>query len=500
MKKHSSKSIVSLASVGLLVGLVGFGGTPRSVATRSNTTLTVQLQANTGTASSKQNRVLMQQTQQWEKLHPGVSVKFLPNPYTTTTDSNAALVTEASAHRAPDLVWEQYGATSSGAIPQGILMNLMPYLNQPNPYVAGNKKWLSLWEPIAKAYMVTDGKADVLLGSDLATEIVYNKADFKKAGINATPRTFQQFVADLKKLKDDHFAPFMFTDATGGCNPSWYERKFMSELLHSEVSRFDVNHSQVADGLDTVVGIERGIISMKNPAYAEGWKLLGELRPYLAAGSTSYSACANVTATAAPLSQLIPFTQNKYAMVWSGTWHVPDLNSLGFSGKYGMFPFPTITTATTRYSANLNLTGVVGGPNGVGEWSVTTPAANSSMTPATKKLVINYLQYLYAPQNEGKWVADAGSGSFIPVIKGAEYQSAAGVTNLFSKKKPPVTIDGVLDGQLSASSQSQAIRLLQGYMSQSLSWSQFSSEWNAMLQQTATAWAQANHVNLAKYR
>lgn len=500
MNKHPSKSLMSIAGVGVLAGLVGFGSAPRPTATHPHVTLTMQLQANTGMASSKQNRALVQETRRWEQRHPGVTVKFLPNPYTTTTNSNAALVTEASAHRAPDLVWEQYGATTSGAIPQGILMNLMPYLQKPNPYVKGNKHWLALWQPIAKAYMVSNGKADVLLGSDLATEIVYNKADFKRAGIAATPRTFQQFMVDLKKLKAAHYAPFQFTDATGGCNPSWFERKFMSELLHSKVGRFDVNHSQVANGLDTAVGIERGIISMHDPAYAEGWRLLGELRPFLAAGSTSYSACANVTATAAPLSQLIPFTQNKYAMVWSGTWHVPDLNSLGFKGKYGMFPFPTITTATTRYSANLNLTGVVGGPNGVGEWSITTPRANASMTPLVKKLVINYLQYLYAPQNEGKWVADAGTGSFIPVIRGASYKSADGVTNLFSKKKPPITIDGVLDGQLSASSQSQAIRILQGYMSQNLSWKQFASQWNSMLQQTATAWAQANHVNLAKYK
>ena len=97
-------------------------------------------------------------------------------------------------------------------------------------------------------------------------------------------------------------------------------------------------------------------------------------------------------------------------------------------------------------------------------------------------------------------MADAGGGSFIPVIKGAVYHNSLGVSHLFSKKTPPATIDGVLDGQLSATAQNQAIRLLQAYLSSNLSWPQFASQWDAMLQQAASAWAQSNHVNLAKYK
>ncbi|MCY0880099.1 MAG: extracellular solute-binding protein [Firmicutes bacterium] len=459
--------------------------------------ITVQLQANTGPASSSQNRMLVEITRQWERQHPGVTIKFLDNPYTTVTQSNAALITEASAGKAPDIVWEQYGTVTSGAIPAGILTNLMPYLKKPNPYVKGNREWLDLWEPVAQAYMVVGQKAYVLLGSDLGTTIFYNKADFQKAHISQPPKTWQQFVVDLKKLKNAGITPFMFTDATGGCNPSWFERKFSSELLHSEVNKIDINHAQVADGLDTAVAIERNIISMTNPAYAAGWKLLGAVRPYLAPGASSVSACANVTANAAPESQLIPFAQGKYAMVWSGTWHVPDLKSLGFSGKYGEFPFPEITKASTKYSANISVNGVVGGPNGVGEWSLTTERANSNLTPALQKAAINYLQYLYAPQNEGRWVAGAGNGAFVPVIKGA-----AGTTSSaqqFENSHPPVVIDGVLDGQLGASAQTDAVHILQQYLSSSISWNIFAQEWDAMLKQAAQEWALTNHVNLSKY-
>ena len=36
---------------------------------------------------------------------------------------------------APDLVWEQYGPVTSGALPAGLLQNIKPYLDKPNPYV-----------------------------------------------------------------------------------------------------------------------------------------------------------------------------------------------------------------------------------------------------------------------------------------------------------------------------------------------------------------------------
>ncbi len=486
--------------VGLAVGAAGCGSATSSASgSTHHVVITVQLQPNTGAINSPQNRVLLKDTQAWEKLHPGVTVKFLPDPYTNIADSNAVLITKASAHEAPDVVWEQYGQV--GSLPKGILLNLKPWLEKPNPYASGNNKWLDTFESVDVPYMTApNGGIYILLASDVATEIVYNKADFAKAGIHSTPTTWAQFIDDMAKLKRAGFTPLMFTDATGQCNPSWYERKFESELLHYALNQIDVNHAQVASGLDQAVGIERGIISMKNPAYAQGWKLLGQIRPYLAPGASSYGACSPPSASTPPLSTLVPFTQNKFAMAWMGSWDIPDLNQLGFAGKYGFFPLPTITKASAPSSANINVTGVVGGPNGTGEWSVTTQAADATMTPAKTQLVVNYLEYLYAPKNVGGWVGDAGNNSFIPLIKGAKYSGAPGIQNLVPSGLPPVTIDSVLDGSLTNAAQHQAARLLQGYLSGSLSYSQFATQWDAMLQSAAQAWAQQNHVNLAQYK
>ena len=83
-------------------------------------------------------------------------------------------------------------------------------------------------------------------------------------------------MTDLGKLKSAGITPLMYTTGEP-CNPSWFERLATSSLLANQVSKFDVNHAQVTNGLDVAVGIHKGIISMSNPRYAEAWKLLGQL-------------------------------------------------------------------------------------------------------------------------------------------------------------------------------------------------------------------------------
>ena len=119
-------------------------------------------------------------------------------------------------------------------------------------------------------------------------------------------------------------------------------------MLASQVSKFDVNHAQVTTGLDVAVGIQKGIISMNNPAYAEVWKLLGQLEQYSATGQSSYDACSpRRRSTTPPLSTETLLIQGKVGILWGGSWYFPQLNSAGFTGKYGVFPEPPITCATT---------------------------------------------------------------------------------------------------------------------------------------------------------
>lgn len=497
MNRTTKVGVTYLAASACLLGTTLVGGSSLAA---THKPVTIHWQLNGTTPASPQMKVMKSLINQYEHAHPWVHVKWVVTS-TNTNTQQAYLVTEASGHSVPDVTWEQYGEVTSGTIPKGILANLTPYLMKPNPYVPGNKRWIDLWVKSALPYMrAANGQYYLLVGSQVATGIVYNKAQFRKSGITSPPKTWAQWIVDMKKLKAHHFVPFLFADGgTDNCNSSWYERKFSSELLHAVLPQFDVNHAQVASGLDTVVGIEKGIISMHNPAYAEGWKLLGSLRPYLATGGSTYDACAQLTATSPPLNPESLFVKGKVAMEWGGSWFLPQLNQLGFKGKYGVFPFPTITKQTSKYSANLNVTGTVGGPNGSGEIAIPTHAADASMTPYKMGQIINLLEFLYSPQREGQWIANESQRSDIPLIRGAKAPNVPGLGALLPKKFPPVTVEGILDSSVTAQAASSGIRLVQSYLAGDMTYAQFASQWQSVLTQAAQQWQRQNHVNVAKY-
>jgi ABC-type glycerol-3-phosphate transport system substrate-binding protein len=464
-------------------------------------TIRAILPPNTGPISSPQNASLQKFTQEYESNHPNVSVEWQPNPVSSITTANATLVSQSSGGDAPDIVWQQYNPLLSGSIPSGILQNLKPYLEKPNPYVSGNTKWLDLFTPATIPYMTSpNGQMQILLGSNVETAFFYSKAAFSKAGISGTPADWAGLMSDMAKLKQSGVTPFMFADG-GPCNPSWYERLASTSLLTPELSKFVVDKSQVTSGLDDAVGVTRNILSMNNPRYAEVWKLLGSMRPYMAKGGSSYDACSTPSTVSPPLSPQSLLVQGKVAMLWGGSWFIPQLNSAGFTGKYGLFAEPPITQATTPYATGVSTKGVIGGPNGDGQWSITSQKADHSMTPAKTKTVMNFMAWLFTPQHIGPEVKDWGQGGAdIPTVKGASVPNVPGLASLVPAKAPPIVVDIALDDVLSTNTTNTGLRFLSSYLSGGTSYSAFASQWDQNLQAGAQAYAKQNNVNLAKYK
>jgi raffinose/stachyose/melibiose transport system substrate-binding protein len=485
------------------VACAAFGAAAVAAAGSAGASTTVVIKAalppNTGAITASDNIGLARLTTQYEKAHPGVTVDWLPTNTSSITAANATVEAQASGGAAPDLVWEQYGPVTSGSIPAGLLQNIKPFLEQPNPYVPGNKSWLSLFPASVTPYMTSpNGDIDLILGSAVETGMFYNKALFAKAGIAGAPTTWAQFMSDLAKLKSAGIQPFIFADG-GLCNPSWYERLATSSLLADQVSKFDVNKAQVTTGLDIAVGVKKGIISMTNPRYAEVWELLGQLAPYSYSGASTYDACSSATSTTPPLDSMNLLTEGKVGIVWGGSWYIPDLKSAGFAGKYGVFPEPTITSATTAYALNTITRGVIGGPNGNGQWGVTSQKADSTMTPAKTATVMNFLAWLFKPANLGYWINQSQQGGEIPLEIGSPTLNVPGLSSLVPAGKVPVVVDVVLDDVLTTAATNSGLRLVQEYMDGSLSYSGFAGQWQSLLTSAAQAWATQNHVNLNSY-
>lgn len=488
-----------LAAGALAVACSSGGSAPASSGSGAQVTIKAVLPPNTGPITAADNLGLQKLTQQYEAKHKNVTVQWLPNNSGDITQANASMESQASGGAAPDVVWEQYGPVTSGALPQGLLQNIKPFLDKPNPYVPGNSSWLSLFTPVTIPYMTSpNGEIDILLGSNVETGMFYSKDAFAKAGIASPPAAWADFITDLGKLKSAGITPLLFT--TGApCNPSWFERLATSSFLASQVSQFNVNHAQVTNGLDIAVGIKKGIISMSNPRYAEIWKLLGQLTSYSAGGASTYDACSNPNATTPPLSPQSQLIQGKVGILWGGSWWIPQLDSAGYTGKYGVFPEPPITTTSSPLALGTPTVGVIGGPNGNGQWSITSQKADSSMTPAKTAVVMDFMAWLFTPQNLGYWLKISGSGSYIPTETGAPTVNLPGLETLVPTGKVPTVVDVVLDDVLSTAATNSGMRLVQAYASGSMSYSAFSAQWQSLLTSSAQAWATQNHVDLSKY-
>jgi raffinose/stachyose/melibiose transport system substrate-binding protein len=496
-RRRVLSTATALAVAGILAAACSSGGS--SGGASGSVVIKAVLPPNTGAITAADNAGLKTLTTEYEAAHKNVTVDWLPNASSSITQANATVESQASGGAAPDLVWEQYGPVTSGSLPAGLLQNIKPYLEKPNPYVTGNTSWLSLFTASTVPYMTSpNGDIDIILGSDVETGMFYSKAAFAKAGITATPTTWAQFTTDLGKLKAAGVTPFMFADG-GLCNPSWFERLATSSLLASQVSKFDVNHAQVTTGLDVAVGIQKGIISMNNPAYAEVWKLLGQLEQYSATGQSSYDACTPPTSTTPPLSTQSLLIQGKVGVLWGGSWYLPELNSAGFTNKYGVFPEPPITGATTPLATGTSTVGMIGGPNGNGQWGVTSQQADSSMTPAKTATLMNFVAWLFTPAHLGYWIKINQSGADIPTETGAPTLNIPGLSSLVPSGKVGTVVDVVLDEVLSTAATNSGLRLVQEYLDGQLSYSAFAPQWQSLLTSAAQQWATTNHVNLSQY-
>jgi Bacterial extracellular solute-binding protein len=498
-RRRTLSAATALAAAGLLAAACSSGGATGSGGGNGSVVIKAVLPPNTGAITAADNAGLQQLTKQYEAAHKGVTVQWLPNNSSSITQSNATVESQASGGAAPDLVWEQYGPVTSGSLPKGLLQNIKPFLDKPNPYVPGNTSWLSLFSPSTVPYMTSpNGDIDIILGSNVETGLFYSKEAFTKAGITAAPTTWAEFMADLGKLKAAGVTPIMFADG-GLCNPSWFERLATSSLLAPQVSKFDVNHAQVTTGLDVAVGIQKGIISMSNPAYAQVWKLLGQLEQYSATGQSTYDACTDPTSTTPPLSTESLLIQGKVGVLWGGSWYFPQLNSAGFSGKYGVFPEPPITSDSTPLATGTSTVGMIGGPNGNGQWGVTSQQADSSMTTAKTATVMNFLAWLFTPQHLGDWIKINQSGADIPTETGAPVLNIPGLSSLVPTAKVGTVVDVMLDDVLSTAATNSGLRLVQEYLDGQLNFSAFSAQWQSLLTSAAQQWATANHADLSKY-
>ena len=146
--------------------------------------------------------------------------------------------------------------------------------------------------------------------------IYYNKDIFKKAGISAPIKTWDEFISDCDKLKSAGYAPLALETLEG-----WVPMLFYSAYVGS------------VEGPDFLTNLK----DFNAPGFLEGAKFLRKLKDYTTSDALGapYQIAAN------------NFIQEKAAMIANGPWMLSDMKKAeGFYDKVGLMQFPGIKEGT----------------------------------------------------------------------------------------------------------------------------------------------------------
>ncbi len=344
---------------------------------------------------------------QFEQMYPGIHIQFISQ--SAWNGSNETLLAKAATGSMYDIYFDQF-SNWNAELPKGIVYNLMPYFKQPDPYIPGNKHWVSVMNPYVVSETELNQSTDYEVNGDwVSFAFYYNKKLFKKAGITTTPKTWAQLIEDCKRLQAHGIQP-----GADLARIDWYSPIGLGNYLGLKTLQKIAGFSS-AKGItnyDEAIAYEKGILNpLKNPRVMAWWPLF----------RTLYTKYWSQSVGAIPINAIPPnavngqslFIAGKVAMIFNGSW-VPAEMPKGF--QLGSFPFPSLY-GTSPYSAKYDSAGAVNNPGAAFQYGISTPKADHSMSaPGKFQAVLDWLRFIATPAHDQMVVNELGSE--IPTFKG----------------------------------------------------------------------------------
>jgi ABC-type glycerol-3-phosphate transport system substrate-binding protein len=333
----------------------------------------------------------------------GVTVQTDVLPLSTFSSVES---TQLAAGIAPDLVFNQ------ATYQPYMVTSLNKYLDEPDPFVPGNRRWLSLFNPAAFSANVSGvldskGNFDWVPFNLVGIAMYFDKSAFKKARITAPINTFTGLMADCSAVRKAGYAPIAMDNSAIGIFFAY--RPILDQMVEKQFNA--LNHFTVTGSIgkaqeltteDLAWGIATGRFSASDPYVKESLVLLKEL--FTNCATPNWSGITGLSGDGVGLPQ---FESGKAAMAFAVDFgYGPIASAARFA--IGSMPFPEITTATTSLSANVPARS----GNTVGGTSYMIPAHT---TGNALKASLLFLQFMSSPRYLAPWLARTGG---IPAVDG----------------------------------------------------------------------------------
>ncbi|PSK96401.1 multiple sugar transport system substrate-binding protein [Haloactinopolyspora alba] len=350
----------------------------------------------------------------FEKEEPGINVETTVLPL---AEFGQTLSTQLSAGTAPELVFKQVPHE-----PEQV-HSLNEYLEQPNPYVEGNEKWLDLFNqdyfgPKSTRARNVKGDYEFIPFNLVIVGLYYNADILAEAGVEAPIETYGEFMDACEDIKDAGYVPLSMDQSHLG--QGWTYNMIAPMLFHKyadELNQFGANNEPGTALQLSSKSLAKAILTGEfdpkdTPEVAESLRLLKEVFDKCATPNWS-----GISGGASFVGH-DDFVGGRAAIAYGTNFAAPNLKEVDW--EWGTMPFPTITKQDSEFATGqpAQFGAGVGGTN--------------YMIPATtegEKLdaAIKFLQFATSPEHGQPWL-DASGG--IPATNDAE--AAPGLENLTS--------------------------------------------------------------------
>jgi raffinose/stachyose/melibiose transport system substrate-binding protein len=336
---------------------------------------------------------------EYMKMKDGIEIEWYRFPAGSQTDE--WLVARMTAQDAPDIYW----ANTENLWPhlnKNWALDFTPYMNQPNPYVDGNKAWKDQFQDVA-IYSQTgpDGKLYGVNMDGAGVLTVYNKDAFAKAGIEKEPKTWTEFMAAWQKLLDAGYIPY------GGdlspetcCFPHWLSAHVYNQLVWDNIYTWDDDQNKVIGAKELVNHYQKGDF-MDWEAYLKFAKLFKDMVPFLPTGYEG------------KLDYRQLFRQGKVAMYMEGNWAVSEFKSSPPPFEFSWLSFPVITKDVWDRAPEK----VVRIQGAWGAMQYHVPGYLADKEPDKIPAIMDWLMFSSKPDNVTKVLLETG---LVPLTHGAK--------------------------------------------------------------------------------
>ncbi|HLK55351.1 MAG TPA: extracellular solute-binding protein [Chthonomonadaceae bacterium] len=262
------------------------------------------------TVSANYREGLMQLAQEYERLHPGVSVTVQIQPvngYETWLRTQI----ESKSDAAPDIYNINY---TNGYYERGLLVNLTPFISAQNPYTG--KPWRDNLDAQFLEKYKSGGDVATIPLDFIEVAFFYNKGLFARLGLQP-PHTWEEMLATAQKVKAAGYIPFAVpgdTDSYWSGAVGWIFRFFTDAYMRDAVPQvmarpgdwdydprknadFHLNGNDPYNDATVVVNPERLLLAvrdrqfrMDSPRFREAYRKIAEFAQYWQPGFNGTSA------------------------------------------------------------------------------------------------------------------------------------------------------------------------------------------------------------------